>query len=142
MKTIKFIAVAILSLAILNSCTEKSNWYTDNLEIKSEDWKLIGHENEIGSYYEYVFYDFPYVDGIVSVYMYQDFGSRHETQIPLPYTFYWIDILDNGEEDKYSIQYSYDIAMDGSIAFKVYVNDYITSSFRPATELFRVAIVW
>jgi hypothetical protein len=155
MKTIKFIAVAVLSLVILSSCTEGSNrdydqnidtgqpnWYTENLEVKTSDWRRVGHEDEIGSYYEYVFSGFPYEDGIISVYMYQNFGTPSEIQIPLPYTYYGVDILGNGEEVSYSIQYSYDIATDGTIAFKVHVSDYYTSLFHPGTELFRVAIIW
>ncbi|MDR1129822.1 MAG: hypothetical protein LBK96_02450 [Prevotellaceae bacterium] len=152
MKTIKFIAVAILSLAVFNSCTENTNlppenfdvpnWHTENLEVKARDWKLVGGLDEIDSYYEYIFDNFPYVDGIVSVYMYQDFGKNTELQLPLPYTYYGVEILENGEEKYYSIQYSYDIARDGTIALKVHVSDYLTSLFRPDTEHFRVAIVW
>ncbi|MDR1340778.1 MAG: hypothetical protein LBK58_12105 [Prevotellaceae bacterium] len=152
MKTIKYIAVAIFSLAVFNSCTDSTNlppedfdvpnWYTENLEVKASDWKLVGGIDEIDSYYEYIFDNFPYVDGIVSVYMYQNFDKNTELQIPLPYTSYEVDILDNGEEVYYSIQYSYDIARDGSIALKVHVSDYFTGLFRPDTEVFRVAIIW
>jgi hypothetical protein len=143
MKTIKLIALAVFSLAVFNSCTVKpEEWYTENLKVLARDWELKGGLNEIGSYYECVFDGFPYVDGIVTVYMYQDFGTSTEIQVPLPYTEYGIDLFDDGSELHYSIQYSYDIAIDGSIALKVYVSDYMTSLFRPGTENFRVAIIY
>jgi hypothetical protein len=53
-----------------------------------------------------------------------------------------VDILEGGGEKYYSIQYSYDIAKDGTIALKVHVSDYMTSLFRPDTERFRVAIIY
>ncbi|MDR1595192.1 MAG: hypothetical protein LBS43_12040 [Prevotellaceae bacterium] len=154
MKTIKLIAFAIFSFAVLNSCTDgtsddpyydetnQERWYTEKLEVRAGDWELIGLEDEIGSYYQYIFDGFPYVDGIINVYMYQNYGTNSEMQLPLPYTHYGVDIKDNGEEVPYSIQYSYDIAKDGTIALKVYVSDYYTSLFRPGTEHFRVAIIY
>ena len=156
MKTIKFIALAIFSLAALNSCTEgdsrdpyyddgnQEQWYTEILEVKYEDWKLVGNYNEIGSYYEYVFNGFPYVDGIINVYMYVDYDTSKEIQIPLPYTEYRVEVLGNGDELHYSIQYSYDIAKDGTIAFKIYISNYMTASLERLllTEHFRVAIIY
>ncbi|MDR0385927.1 MAG: hypothetical protein LBH60_07605 [Prevotellaceae bacterium] len=153
MKTVKLIIVAIFSFAILNSCTDNSysdnsysdndpKWFTQNLEVKAGDWKHVGKDDEIGSYYEYVFDGFPYVDGIINVYLYQNFGARSETQTPLPYTYYGVEVLENGKENYYSIQYSYDIAIDGTIALKIHVSDYYTSLFDPGTEYFRVAITW
>jgi hypothetical protein len=148
MKTIKLITVAIFTFAILNSCTEgvtegvSGNWFTQNLEVKARDWDLVGKIDEIGSYYEYIFDDFPYVDGIINVYLYQNFGTKLETQTPLPYTRYEVETLENGKENYYSIQYSYDIATDGTIALKIHVSDYYTSLSWPDTEHFRVAITW
>jgi hypothetical protein len=144
MKTIKLIVLAMFSAAIFNSCTieNQEKWYTDILEVNSRHWVLVGNLNEIGSYYEYIFDGFPYSDGIVSVYIYENFGTTDELQIPLPYTYYGIDILDDGTEQHYSIQYSYDIAADGTIALKVHISDYMTELFRPGTEYFRVAIIY
>jgi hypothetical protein len=142
MKTIKLIALAIFSLAVFNSCTDTEEWYTENLEVLAKDWKLNGEIDEIGSYYEYIFDGFPYANGIVTVYMYRNFDTPSEIQVPLPYTEYGVDILADGKENPYSIQYSYDIAIDGTIALKVYVSDYMTSLFRPDTEVFRVAIIY
>jgi hypothetical protein len=146
MKTVKSIAVAIFTLATLSSCSngQDSNeaWYNENLEVMEEDWVLVGKEDEIGTHFEYIFDDFPYVNGIVTVYMYRDFGSRWEKQVPLPYTEYGIDFLDDGREKDYSIQYSYDIGLNGTITLKVYVSDYRTLGFSPGTQHFRVAIIW
>jgi hypothetical protein len=142
MKKIKLIALVICSFAILNSCTDAPIWYTENLEVKARDWQLIGSKDEIGSYYEYIFDGFPYADGIINVYMYQNFGTKSEMQTPLPYIHYGVDILEDGSEVHYSIQYSYDIARDGTIALKAHVSDYLTSLFRPDTEYFRVAIIY
>ncbi|MDR0724736.1 MAG: hypothetical protein LBF59_01830 [Prevotellaceae bacterium] len=156
MKTVKFIALAIFALAMLNSCTEGDSrdpyydeeyhetWYTEILEVRAGDWKLRGGVNDIGSYYEYIFPDFPYADGIINVYMYTDFGTSSETQIPLPYTDYRVDVLGNGDEDHYSVQYSYDIAKDGTIAFKIYISNYMTEHLERLllTEHFRVAIIY
>jgi hypothetical protein len=152
MNTIKLIALAIFSFAILNSCSDGGStgpvydnperWYTETLEVQARDWVRVGPEDEIGSYYQYIFDGFPYVDGIINVYMYQNFGTNSETQLPLPYTHYGVDILDDKSEVHYSIQYSYDIAKDGTIALKVHVSDYLTSLFRPGTEHFRVAIIY
>jgi hypothetical protein len=153
MKTIKLIALAIFSLAVFNSCTVENpdvipeenpeQWHTENLKVLAKDWNLEGGQlDDIGSYYEYIFDGFPYVDGIITVYMYRNFGTPSEIQVPLPYTEYGIDLFDDGSELHYSIQYSYDIARDGTIALKVYVSDYMTSLFRPGTENFRVAIIY
>jgi hypothetical protein len=155
MKTIKFIALAIFSLAVLNSCTESDSrdpyyddgnqeqWYTEILEVKYEDWKLVGRYNEIGSHYEYSFNGFPYVGGIINVYMYIDFDKSTEKQIPLPYTQYEVEIID-GVRVPYSVQYSYIIEKNGTITFKIYVNDYYTESLEDLllTEYFRVAIIY
>jgi hypothetical protein len=146
MKTVKLIALAIFSLAVLNSCTEENpeKWYTDVFKVDVRDWVLVGAPDEIGSYYEYVFYDVPYVNGIINVYMYVDYGTSSEIQIPLPYTDYRVEVDADGRRIPYSIQYTYDIAKDGSIAFKIYVNDYWTKSLESMllTEHFRVAIIY
>jgi hypothetical protein len=153
MKTVKLIALAIFSVMILNSCTEGDSsyhdyenperWYTEILEVKYEDWQLVGRYNEIGSHYEYVFDGFPYVDGIINVYIYIDFGKLTEKQIPLPYTQYEVEVI-NGERIPYSIQYSYVIEKNGTITFQIYVNDYYTESLEDMllTEHFRVAIIY
>ncbi|MDR2652333.1 MAG: hypothetical protein LBC68_08495 [Prevotellaceae bacterium] len=145
MKTIKLIAFALFSFAVLNSCTVNDNnserWYNEVIEVG--EWTLVGDPNEIGSYYESIWDGFPYIDGVINVYMYQDYGTNKEIQIPLPYTFYGIDVDPiTKEEYHYSIQYSYDIAIDGSIAFKIHVSDYITNTIPILREFFRVVIVY
>jgi hypothetical protein len=144
MKTVKLIAFAIFLFAISNSCIEENpeKWHAEILEVKARDWELVGNSDEIGSYYQYVFDKIPYVDGIINVYLYQNFGTPAEIQVPLPYTYYGVDVLDNGEEKYYSIQYSYDTAIDGTIALKIHVSDYMTSLFKRDTEYFRIAIIY
>jgi hypothetical protein len=152
MKTIKLIIITIFLLVIVNSCTlagdtyyeNPERWYTETFEVYAEDWVLIGRGDEIGSYYQCVFDDFPYVDGIINVYMYQNFGTPAEIQVQLPYIQYEVEILEDGSRNPYSIQYSYDIAQDGTIAFKIHVNDYWTKSLAAIlrTEYFRVTIIY
>jgi hypothetical protein len=154
MKTIKLIALAIFALAVFNSCEvdnpevipeeNPEQWYTENLEVKAQDWNLEGgRPGEIGSYYEYIFDGFPYVDGIITVYMYRNYRTPAEVQVPLPYTEY-IAYDENGDRKFYSIQYSYDIAIDGTIAFKIHVSDDYTSEedITLQTLYFRVAIIY
>jgi hypothetical protein len=153
MKTIKFVVFAIFASVVFNACNVEDSgedctcpapekWYTEILEVKATDWDPIGPKDEIGSYYEYVFNGFPYVDGIINVYMFINYGTSAEIQVPLPYTEYGVDILEDDREKDYSIQYSYDIAKDGTIAFKIYISDYLTSFIPLYTEYFRVAIIY
>jgi hypothetical protein len=158
MKTFTFIAFAACLSAIFNSCTAESTpadpvenpeqWYTEVLEVKAEDWNFVGPENEtdyydgLDYYFEYIFDDFPYVNGIINIYLYQNFGTAAEVQVPLPYTRDELKISPNGLRKHFSIQYSYDIAVDGTIALKIHLSDYNTQWFSPRTERFRVAIIY
>jgi hypothetical protein len=153
MKKIRLIVIAIVSFAILHSCTDgrtdpyydapnQERWYTETLKVRAGDWILRGNINEIGSYYEHIFDNFPYVDGIINVYLYQNYGSTSEVQMPLPCTFYEMDYDSNGNKIPYSIQYSYDIAKDGTIALKIHVSDYLTGLLDLYDEYFRVAIIY
>lgn len=152
MKTLKHIALLLLTLVTLSSCEEnddnlyQENWFAKDFEIRSSDWKLVGEPNDIYSYYECVVSGIPlntsYYDGIVTAYMYFDYDSKYEVQAPLPYTEYIVETNAGGEEVNYSIQYSYDVKSDNTIAFKAYVSDYYTGYFHPGTQYFRVAIIW
>jgi hypothetical protein len=140
MKTIKFIAIAIFSLVAVSSCTkEEANWYVENFEVKARDWVPVGIAGLPGFHYEVVFNKVPlevaYHDGIVTAYLYQSVDNV-EVQTPLPFTYY--EKSDRGE--LYSILYTYDVASDGSIAFKMYPNDFL--EIPPEDEYFRVAIIW
>jgi hypothetical protein len=148
MNTIKLIAFAIFAVITLNSCTDgglsenPERWHVEDLTVLSESWVLKGNPDELGSYYEYVFDNFPYVNGIMSVFMFQDPGTDKEIQLPLPHTDFFVDVASDESEYHYSIQYSYDVAVDGSIALKVFRSDYRTNWFRPGTILFRVAVIY
>lgn len=150
MKVLKSIGIILLALITFNSCEEDvdnyhEQWYVDEFKIEPNQWKLVGEPDEIGSYYECVFSGLPlhdsYYDGIVTAYMYSDYGTKHEVQAPLPYTIFYIDNV-GGYEEKVSLQFSYEVRADGKIAFKAHVNDYFTSLFRPETIYFKVAIIW
>jgi hypothetical protein len=146
MKTIKFIALVIFAFVVLNSCIdgdsctcpEPENWYSKIFEAKADKWVLVECSNEPGPYYEYIFDNLPYVDGIISVYMFIDYNKPSEIQLPLPYTEYGVDM----NSGPYSVQYSYDIQKNGTIAFKIYVSDYKTGLLELLTEYFRVTIVY
>ncbi|NDV63797.1 hypothetical protein [Bacteroides sp. 224] len=156
MKAFKILSIALLSLMTLNSCSDdvyyesepvyQETWYVEDFRITPNMWKLVGEPGEIGSYYRCVIGGLPlkdsYYDGVVTAYIYFDYDTPDEVQTPLPFTEYFIGRNSKNEEVPYSIQYSYDVAANGTIAFKAYVSDYYTDLFRPGTEDFRVAIVW
>lgn len=148
MKTLRHIALLFITLATLTACEENTyeeTLYTRDFEVKSNHWQLIGEPNDVYSYYEYVYsgvpLDISYYKGIVTAYLYFDYGSKYEVQTPLPYTEYIVEEI-NGKEVHYSIQYTYDVKADNTIAFKAYVSDYYTNDFNPGTQTFRVAIIW
>jgi hypothetical protein len=144
MKTVKFIAIAIFSLVTVSSCTIKEyypneNWYSEDFEVRAGDWKKVG----VGTsdfHYEFVFdrvpLDIAYKKGVVTAYLYLNRGTANETQAPLPHTFY----LEEEDGYLYSVQYTYDIASDNTIAFKIYVSDFVDIDL--ANEYFKVAITW
>ena len=147
MKTLKHIALLFITLATLTACEDyyEETLYSDDFEVRSNHWQLIGDPNEVGSYYEYVHTGVPlntsYYEGVVTAYLYLDYGTKYEVQTPLPYTEYIVEKI-NGKEFHYSIHYTYDVKADNTIAFKAYVSDYYTGDFNPGTQYFRVAIIW
>lgn len=156
MKILKHITLSIFILIAASSCTKEyyeeyyndvyeESWHVKEFEILSNHWKLVGEPDQIGSYYEYIFDKVPlevsYYDGVVTAYIFFDYKSKNETQTPLPYTEYLIDAT-SGEEINYSVQYSYYVKANGTIAFTAHVSDYYTSLFNPGTQYFRLAIVW
>lgn len=151
MKALKNTLALLITLFAATSCevndVYEEEWYVEEFKIFNSDWQLVGTPDEIGSYYEYVFYQVPlevsYHKGVVTAYLFFNYGTKDEVQVPLPYTEYMVDIDPNtNQEIHYSIQYSYDVKADGSIAFKAYVSDYYTKLFNPGTQHFRVAIIW
>lgn len=151
MKTFKFLSLAFL-IAFLSSCEDNSNddfyeeaWYIKDVTVSSNDWVLVGNPGQVGSYYEYIVYDVPlkesYYSGIVAGYMYMDFDTNNEIQMPLPYTEYFVD-NSSGYSENCAIQYSYDMMANGTVAFKAQPSNHNTQSFRPGKQHFRIAIIW
>lgn len=151
MKALKHITLLFMALVTITSCTTdddiyEETWFVKDFEIQSNHWRLVGDLNDIDSYYEYIFDKIPlnvsYYDGIVTAYMYFGFNTPGAVQTPLPYTEYKVAYDANDNEIYYSIQYSYDVKADGTIAFKAHISDYYTGDFNPGTQYFRVAIIW
>jgi hypothetical protein len=146
MKTIRVIALAIFALIVLNACTVEENpekWYSEVITVNVDEWgEPVRFGNDAGYHYEYIYDGLPPVEGIVNVYMFVDYGTSDEIQLPLPYTDYKVEWIDNGNPIYYSIQYSYDITKDGIIAFKIYVSDYLIDLIDLYTEHFRVTIIY
>ena len=125
-------------------------WKVIDFTVARKDWKLYnvyGEQNEIGSYYYYVF-DVPELStvifdegAIICYYRYRDeFGDIVQT--PLPYTYYDIFVNQRNEEFPYSVQYSYDV-MPGSIAFKVVFSDFFTDENEPPASCnFRLHLIY
>ena len=151
MKALKHIALLFIALITISSCDNNDDiyeetWFVKDFEVKSNHWELIGNPDAEGSYYQYVFNGIPagvpYYDGITTAYLYFGYKTTSEVQTPLPFTEYLIGEDLNGNEVFYSVQYSYDVKADGTIAFKAHVSDYYTASINPGTQVFRVAIIW
>lgn len=162
MKTIKLIAPVLFMLFLISSCTTEeyytepgsdTNFFAKDIIVPASNWRLIGGENNINSYYECVVHienldsqyypEFsPYYDGVITVSIYSNYQQNGEVQIPLPYTVY--DAYEQRPDEWVyrSVQYSYDIHADGSIAFKKYISDYYTEDLINYTEYFKVAAVW
>lgn len=103
MKTLKLAASLLLLVTLFYSCTTEEyyteddngyheSWYTENVTISKNEWKLKGDVDGIGSYYECVVYFkdldsqyfreddvYPYRDGILNVYRYLNYKTGYET---------------------------------------------------------------
>jgi len=147
MKTFKFIAISFIAIAFFYSCTinehpsdvYEESWYVEEFTVKN--WKLVGAPDAPGSYFEYVYANIPldpaYFDGIITAYIYENYDTPAERQLPLPHTYYELD-----NNVPYSVQYTYELRPNNTIAFKVYVSDYYTAGFNPGIITFRLTIIW
>ena len=115
----------------------------DEIEVKSNDWKLSSNEEGEPIYTydfrikdkDYDLYMNAYYTGLVSCYMYLDFGDdKLEAQTPLP------NPVDRQDKDgnKWTETYSYDYTIDGFIIFKVSISDFFLDQ-KPPTTYFRAA---
>ena len=118
----------------------------DEIEVKSSDWKLSSNEAgaPIFTYdyrikdKDYDLYMDAYYKGLVTSYMYLDFGDKNlEAQTPLPNP---VNQHDN-EGNTWTETYSYDYTVDGFIIFKVSISDFYLDQ-KPPTTYFRVALTY
>lgn len=126
---------------------EQTYWVIeDEIEVKSSDWKLSSNEagDPIYTYdyrikdKDYDLYMDAYYEGLVTAYMYLDFGDKElEAQTPLPNP---VNRRDN-EGNIWTETYSYDYTVDGFIIFKVSVSDFYLDQ-KPPTTYFRVALTY
>lgn len=126
---------------------EPTYWVIENeIEVKSKDWQLS--KNEAGEpIYTYDFkikdkdynlYMDAYDNGLVTSYMFLDFGDKNlEAQTPLP------NPVDRQDKDgnQWRETYSYDYTIDGFIIFKVSISDFFLDQ-KPPTTYFRVALTY
>lgn len=146
MKKVKFIAVTVIGLFIGTGCVPEKVYETveNPVEIYSEEFAVRGahwapKSDASGPFFECVL-ESPalaralgtaYFDGIIMVYLFLDYDSSAETQIPLPYTFYGTD-----GRHGFSISYVFDMMADGTVGIRGYPSD----GLNPGDQVFRVAI--
>ena len=132
-----------------------TTWYIKNFEIKQNAWKLAGHEDQIGSYYYYIFDEKEitediYYDGLVICsYLYTD-DAGYDVQSILPFTVYDIEEFYDGIsvfENRYAIHYSYSVTHTvgnnpGTIEFRVTFSDFYTSNKPPEVCTFKLTLVY
>ena len=129
-----------------------TDWKNVNFQIFLDDWMLQGEKNEIGSYYYYVF-DAPeiteniYDNGlIICNYLYTD-DVGYDVQSILPYTEYFIDTDNFGEESRFAMHFSYSVMPTvrkhlGTIEFRVTFSDFYTGEKGPPEECnFKLTLV-
>ena len=118
--------------------------YSRTIQVGVNDWRLVGVADEIGSYYQAVYNNVVPHDvferGIIVVYLALPKDGNVEVFTPLPHTVYGITRDQHGNEFQYSILYTYDVGDDGSIAFKMYVSDYFTSTIGLSSQTFFVTM--
>lgn len=127
---------------------EGINWKVYDFVIPSDGWELVNGENELNSYYMYIFdgnnapEELQYVtqyDGIVTGTFMSSLNNGDELYSPLPYEVYAGE-ASGGNEFLWSELYTFDYTRN-SIAFYVYYNDFATST-RPGTCKFRISLLW
>ena len=126
---------------------EGINWKVYDFTIKSNQWELVGGEDQLNSYYMYLFEgnDAPEELQYVVDYMGDVSGclvgklDGEDIFYPLPYENYYGNA--NGEyESLWCEMYKYDYTRS-SIAFYVYYSDFYTAT-PPATCTFRMSFKW
>jgi hypothetical protein len=120
---------------------EQTQWNYVYYTVKSQDWRLVGGENNQNSYYQYVFdepalTDFIYKEGVVMGYVVANPGVEGEEVLrPLPDTW---PIAEG--QDYWTEHITFD-CMPGSVAFYVAYNDFATG-VRPLSMTFKLMMIW
>lgn len=127
---------------------EGINWKVYDFTVPSDQWQLVNGENQLNSYFMYIFdgndapAELEYVtqyDGDVSGYFISRLDNDDELYSPLPYEIYAGQANGNNEW-LWSELYTFDFTHN-SIAFYVYYNDFATGT-RPPTCKFRMSFKW
>ncbi|MDR2471939.1 MAG: hypothetical protein LBD53_00040, partial [Tannerella sp.] len=123
---------------------EGANWFVKNYQVKSNQWQLIGGQNDLNSYWqaEVVIPEltkFVYEKGNVFCYMFQNPDGNTEVQTLLPFVVPYGQIK-NGNEYIWTETYACDFTV-GSVMFYVNYSDFMTSN-RPLDATFRVVFNW
>lgn len=127
---------------------EGVNWKVVDMNIPADCWELVNGEDQLNSYYMYIFEgkdapaELEYVVknyGDVSGYFVSRLDNGDDCFSPLPYEVY-AGSNEGGNEFLWSELYTFDFTHN-SIAFYVYYNDFATS-VRPGTMTFRMSLKW
>ena len=149
----KMFGILVMALIGLTACDKShTEWSYVTFVVKHSDWELAGDIDEIGSYY-YCVCDVPeitqaiYDKGlIICSYRYTD-DTGTNVQSILPYTEYFIDLDDYGNEFPYAMQISYNVTptighRPGTIEFRVTFSDFWKDSYPPSSCRFKLTLVY
>jgi hypothetical protein len=143
----KKLLFALISVTCFLSCEgpmgppgEQTQWHDAYYTVRTDDWKLVGRPDEIGSFYQYSFIEpalteFIYEKGVVMGYVVANPGIRDEVLRPLPDTWPIGEGYDAWLE---SITFDY---RPGLVTFYVGYSDFATS-VRPPDMTFKLMMIW
>lgn len=120
-------------------------WVFDNhIRVKSSDWELVDNGGEPFYMYQYRIadedfdiYQKAYKEGLVTTYMYLDYGLDKEAQTALPNPVDRRDSDNNYWTETYAAEYT----KDGFIIFKVTFSDFFVDQ-RPLETYFKAVITY
>ncbi|WP_304245911.1 hypothetical protein [Parabacteroides gordonii] len=116
-----------------------------DIAVYPSDWKLVNDQYGNPFFmYEYrvkdkdmSLYEDAYDEGLITGYMYLDFGTNREAQTALPNPVNRRDDDNNTWTDTYAAEYT----VDGFIIFKVTMSDFFVEE-RPLEAHFRIALTY
>jgi len=117
-----------------------TDWYVTSITINENEWKLVGNEGELNSYY---FIEKPlkqlsqyiYTDGAVIAYIETSQGVKNG----LPYVLHVGENV-NSKEYLWTQTYDFDFR-PGYVGFYVTFSDFETIN-KPGTETFHIVLMW